>query len=705
MSASERHQRGQGPQDPPRRHRRGSTLLAAAAAAGLATTLLTASEQGGEALPGLESVASTCPAPGGARIPDVALPKAGDFAFMGHGWGHGMGMSQYGAQGAARLGCSYQTILSTYYRGSHVAGRSMTAPVVLALLKSSSRSTLQTVSGTATWGYGSARVAQPKGVTWQVKRVAKDAHGPAGVALLDERGRQRLRVPVGGTLVAAHTNNVVRLRSFTGSRTSASSDLSTRFDQARFAVGASSTTVTEAIVASGGVSGVEKYLWGLAEIPASWPAAALRAQAVAARSYLASKYSSTAKAYVVSVTTSDQVYGGYKRESTDSAMGLPWHKAVDATRGQVVLTSANQLVTTMYSSSMGGYTEDRSYVYGSYGISYLKAVDDSRWDLASDNPYRSWAVGVSKATLASKLGLSSVTGVSVAARGSSSRLGGVTVTGVKSGKPVTLHLSGSSLRSKLGLKSPGFVVRAIPHTPSPAPSSPSPAPSGQLASGGQAIVGDFDGNGRDDIGWYKSGSVAVRTDGGRVLKYRITNAPAGTAVVGDFNGDGKDSVAVFAAGGHWYLRDALTTGTARVVQYGLTGDVPVVGNWSGRGRVSGIGVVRKGAWFLRDSATPGRPQRSFSWGPSTARAVAGDWNGGGPAQPGQRYGSTWRFALAGGRSPRVVQSRSFGRPSDAAAVGRWPGQRRDSIVIVRGCTFSFVASSLTKVDGVRGFCG
>ena len=49
--------------------------------------------------------------------------------FRGHGWGHGLGMSQYGAQGAARLGCAYRRILRTYYTGTRVTPAAMPATV------------------------------------------------------------------------------------------------------------------------------------------------------------------------------------------------------------------------------------------------------------------------------------------------------------------------------------------------------------------------------------------------------------------------------------------------------------------------------------------------------------------------------------------------------------------------------------------------
>jgi peptidoglycan hydrolase-like amidase len=118
----------------------------------------------------------------------------------------------------------------------------------------------------------------------------------------------------------------------------------------------------------------------------------------------------------------------------------------------------------MYSSSMGGHTENRQYVYGNYGISYLKAVDDSRWDAASDNKYSAWSKGFTKKDLAKRFGFDSVTSWSVAKRGSSARLNGVRITGQKAGKTVTASFTGAQAKTRLGLRSPGFVFGAVPAT-------------------------------------------------------------------------------------------------------------------------------------------------------------------------------------------------------------------------------------------------
>ncbi len=177
---------------------------------------------------------------------------------------------------------------------------------------------------------------------------------------------------------------------------------------------------------------------------------------MAARTYLSSKYSAAANAYVLSSGTADQVYRGYDVEATDAANGGDWRKAVIATDRQVIVDGAGRTIEALYSSSMGGFTENREYVWGKYEISYLKGVDDSRWDAASDNPYRNWSVGLTKAAFAKKFGFDSVSSYSVAARGSAKRLSGVKITGQVDGQKVTKTFTGADARYRLGLKSPGF---------------------------------------------------------------------------------------------------------------------------------------------------------------------------------------------------------------------------------------------------------
>jgi SpoIID/LytB domain protein len=134
---------------------------------------------------------------------------------------------------------------------------------------------------------------------------------------------------------------------------------------------------------------MERYLYGLAEVPASWPAATLQAQAVAGRSYAAQTVRARRAAgstlpWDLESGQSDQVYNGSTIEL--APWGAPWVAAVDATAGQVVRGSDGRSVSTNYSASNGGYIESSAYVWGSARPWLLAAPDP--FDIPS--PFDSW---------------------------------------------------------------------------------------------------------------------------------------------------------------------------------------------------------------------------------------------------------------------------------------------------------------------------
>lgn len=116
---------------------------------------------------------------------------------------------------------------------------------------------------------------------------------------------------------------------------------------------------------------LEAYLYSVlgGEMPNSWPLEALKAQAVAARSYaLYQRQKATNQPFDVSDTTASQVYKGLASEAAST------HAAVDATRGQV-LTYGNQVIEAVFHSSSGGYTENVEDVW-QQSLPYLRSVRD-----------------------------------------------------------------------------------------------------------------------------------------------------------------------------------------------------------------------------------------------------------------------------------------------------------------------------------------
>jgi SpoIID/LytB domain protein len=286
----------------------------------------------------------------------------------GHGWGHGVGMSQWGAYGYALHGWKYHRILSHYYPGTRFSR--VGEPNVRVLLAHG--------ANVVTVG-----CAAPMRVTDGRRLTRKLPAGTYGVG-------PKLSFPVrkhGMGLSFGHLAVIDCAR--------APLTLDGRAYHGTFTVRSDGGHVS--VVNS---LALDTYLRGVvpSESPSHWPLAALEAQAVAARSYAVYELRPSAW-YDLLPTTSDQVYGGVAAEkpSTD--------KAVYATLGQV-LTYGGQVARTYYSSSSGGRTEAVQDVWsGSAAIPYLRSVPDP-YDVYS--PHHDWGPYVSSATqLAVRLGLGS----------------------------------------------------------------------------------------------------------------------------------------------------------------------------------------------------------------------------------------------------------------------------------------------------------
>ena len=125
------------------------------------------------------------------------------------------------------------------------------------------------------------------------------------------------------------------------------------------------------------------------------------------------------------------------------------------------------------------------------------------------------------------------------------------------------------------------------------------------ASGDLPLVGDWNGDGSDDVGVYdpETTTFLLRDSVGNQTSVAFGN-PGSWPVAGDWDGDGVETPGV-VRNGTWYLRNSNTSGVANVTfGYGNSGDTPVVGDWNGDGTDT-PGVVRAGMWFLRNSNSTG----------------------------------------------------------------------------------------------------
>ncbi len=308
---------------------------------------------------------------------EVAVPSSGNYTFRGHGYGHGIGMGQYGAAGAARSGKTYWSILSRYYPGTTQAARS-----------------------------GAIRVLISGDTTRNVKIVGK-----SGIRFRIGSGSAvTLPTSVGGKTVErwsieqeGGSASSLRYRTDGDWHTSKTwSGSAGRFEASTLALimpDESVRTYRTSLVAAhptAGSSGrdtvnvlsLDDYTRGVVprEMPYTWPAEALKAQAVAARTYGARAIRSGSY-YDICDTTACQVYGGASAEKSST------NEAVTATAGKI-LTYQGLPAYTQFSASSGGYTDQGSKPY-------LRAVADP-WDDWSGNSRHSWSISVSAAKVESK---------------------------------------------------------------------------------------------------------------------------------------------------------------------------------------------------------------------------------------------------------------------------------------------------------------
>jgi len=339
----------------------------------------------------------------------IVLPAeaAGSWVVPGKGFGHGVGLSQYGTFGLAKKGRGYKKILRHYYTGVSI-GRARTRSVRVLL----------------TTGLGSMSFTEASRACG--KRLRENRTYSFGIA---------------GGGVELNRGNGSRIKKC-GNEGAAAGGASIRFA----GVGAYrgkliGRNVGGQLFAINKVA-LEGYVRGVIpnEVPASWPAEALRSQAVAARSYaLATRLNGNG--YDLYDDTRSQVYGG--RSSETPATG----RATKRTEGQVIKAGGG-VATAFFFSTSGGQTENSEFVFAE-PRSYLKSVKDPQ-DRRS--PVHRWRERFTNSEMKSKLsGLFSgkLKRIKVLKTGRSPRIVRARVVGSQS----STRVSGDTLRFRLGLRS------------------------------------------------------------------------------------------------------------------------------------------------------------------------------------------------------------------------------------------------------------
>jgi SpoIID/LytB domain protein len=414
-------------------------------------------------------------AAGAAAAPKAPLPV---FVLAGGGWGHGVGMSQWGAYGQAKAGRDYRQILSTYY-------------------------------------HGTAMAAAPETLLRRVRVLVADGLVNAAVAnvaaVFDGAGK---RYPITGRAITAGPDLELPVGK-DGKQVALTGPVTIRAAKGVFlSYGGKEFRGDLRVAAVAGriqlvnVVGLEGYLLGVVpgEMPKDWPLAALAAQAVAARTYAVGNIV-RGRPFDLYSDWRSQVYYGVASEAPGPA------QAVRETRGQI-LTYDGTPAQTFYFSSSGGRTISALDAFG-LDLPYLASVDDP-WDAASPN--HAWEPQrLTGAQLAARFGLKDpVADVAY-------------VPGVP-GKPAVVRLTTadgqtaderlSDVRTRLGLKSTGFRLGVLRLDP---PARPKGASTVLQLTGVAREVDDAVLERRTPSGaWVTAKRLSPAADGAFAVKLRAT---------------------------------------------------------------------------------------------------------------------------------------------------------------------------------------
>ena len=390
--------------------------------------------------------------------PANAVPN--EWIIVGSGWGHGVGLSQYGALGQALDGRSWQDILSHYYPGSSLSDSPVDKQIIVGLSQDKTAVFVRldkftddaqlemSIDGNAVATIGSGTII----------RIESNGNSVVTSGGDDGRAESRgtgkkisFRISAGSGLINTNSGTP---------ETNAGSALSSPGHRYKYG--------TLNVVYGGDNDGradlytsismrlADEYPLGIAEMSSSWPKAALVAQVVASRSYGLGKANSGIRGNCgchIYNNATDQVYVGYSKESD------PWRDAVNSAlngAGQpAVLTFGGKAITAYFASSTGGRTMSTLDAWGG-NVSWSQSVDDN-WSLNARNPNSRWGVRMSQSAMAAALGLSNVQSIDVVERYSS---GAARTLVAKDSNGGSVTLSGRTFQARMKLKST-YVIGAV----------------------------------------------------------------------------------------------------------------------------------------------------------------------------------------------------------------------------------------------------
>ena len=369
-------------------------LLVALVVTGALYGLVSAGGLAAAAQPAAPAPTAASPWPEASGL-NPAAASLDQFVFTGRGYGHGVGMSQWGAWEAAREGKDYRFILDFYYTGVSIDPLSPADPILKVKLSSEPWKDVSTITQEF-GGVDLVPTMTPATLVYPVTGGEQQVEVPAAASVQLTRVTDGVRIVVAGSpdVTAAWAE----LRPASGGRL-----------RVTFQVGSSNIAPREywgtqrvepstkaGLLVDYNLVPLELYLRSIAEIDPDWARSdlsgsyapeAVKAQAVAARTY--------AVANMVPYLNDnqwDQVYRGYTFEQTNPGIG----QAAEDTAGLVMRYQGN-VIPSFFSSSSGGYTSSWN---GDPAAPYLPVKADP-YSLRAPvgNPGYGWTFTISGADL------------------------------------------------------------------------------------------------------------------------------------------------------------------------------------------------------------------------------------------------------------------------------------------------------------------
>jgi SpoIID/LytB domain protein len=376
-----------------------------------------------------------------SAAPAQAIEIPPTFEFTGSGYGHGVGMSQIGARSRALSGESATAILNYYYKDVQVVPfvDTHTIRVNIAHLVKSVAFTTHTPGARIDvfdGDIGNSIQTQPINSFATKKRATFNVAGLSKGKALTLRwiGENPIITMTHGTVTTKYKYGYITIK-----------------------------VVKGALEVTNTLSLRDEYLWGISEVPSSWPASMLEAQAIASRSFALSKLSVIRPSCDCQVFShiSDQNFVGYSKES-EPRFGRLWKDAVsrtiiDTSTSLVVLSNGKPAQTYFFSSS-GGATQTTLDAWGG-PTAYTQSVPDSASVDVKLNPrFASWKASSSQELVAKAFLLPNVVSLEILSR---NQAGAVTFIAATSSDGVVKKIRGDTFRSRAKLPSPWFALVGV----------------------------------------------------------------------------------------------------------------------------------------------------------------------------------------------------------------------------------------------------